>query len=131
MTILLAMLVGCAGTDKAWDTADTSRMPESPMQRDLRVDVSPSASSGLLPQTRIYPPAAFESTLFFRLAPTVSLEGKLSGAYTRPWSADAPSEVAPLDAVMTLAMDQSLAYGVALTKAEEEGVFRISVPQAN
>ena len=131
MTLLIAMLVGCAGTDKAWDASDTSMRPESAMQRDLRVDVSPSASSGLLPQTRIYPPEAFENALSFRLAPTVTLEGTLSGAYTRPWSADAPSEVAPLDAVMTLAMDQSLAYGVALTKAEEEGVFRISVPQGN
>jgi Protein of unknown function (DUF1416) len=131
MIILLAMLVACGGSDKAWETADTGRMPESPMQRDLRMDVSPSAGSGLLPQTRIYPPSAFESLLSFQLAPTVTLEGSLSGAYTRPWSADAPSEVAPLDAVMTLAMEQSLSYGVALTKAEEEGVFRISVPQGN
>ncbi len=131
MIILLTTLLACSGRYDMAFAKDTGMEGAANTQRDLRVDVSPSANSGLLPQTRIYPPSAFESSLSFRLAPTVTLEGKLSGAYTRPWSADAPSEVAPLDAVMTLAMDQSLAYGVTITKAEEEGAFRISVPQAN
>lgn len=125
--MIALLLLGCSGLMDATNTEDTGSATEDQADGTLRVDITPLSSSGLLPQSTILLPGQYQSAVAINLAPTITREGYLTGMVTHPWGG-APAQEEPLEAVITAALANSVAYGATTTILDDGARFSISLP---
>ncbi len=126
MTVLL--LLACSSSYEFAKSGSVNDATGSFPPGSLRIDVTPSASSGLLSQSRILLPEDYAEPSTQTLAPTVTVSGQVNGWVTTGWGVDVPTTLAPLDAALQVWRDNALDGGVATASADAGGSYTLSLP---
>lgn len=132
-TLLLMLLTGCADSDfaasEAMDASGGAELDLSSNQ--LRVDIIPSGLTPWLePQTWISETDTEWGDLRIEMAPSVTLNGRITGYTPTPYGAEVPgSDDTPVDALVSLVREGTITGSAIVT--DEDGSFSLTVPASH